>query len=129
MAMQEADLIIALGTRLDDRVTGNVAKFAPAARAATAEGRGGIVHFEIMPKNINKVAQATEAVEGDVADNLTASIPHIKEVAARPEWLGQIDEWKKHFPFNAFSRDTSNGLIKSQVGIEELSKTDRAHRG
>ncbi|CAI4212123.1 unnamed protein product [Parascedosporium putredinis] len=56
MAMQEADLIIALGARFDDR-------FAPGARAAAAEGRGGIVHFEIMPKNINKVVQATEAVE------------------------------------------------------------------
>jgi len=122
MAMQEADLIIALGARFDDRVTGNVAKFAPAARAAAAEGRGGIVHFEIMPKNINKVVQATEAVEGDVADNLAALLPHIKEVAARPEWFSQIDGWKKRFPFNAFSRDTSNGLIKPQVVIEELSK-------
>lgn len=54
MAMQEADLIIALGARFDDRVTGNIAKFAPQAKAAAAEKRGGIVHFEIMPKNINK---------------------------------------------------------------------------
>jgi len=122
MAMQEADLIIALGARFDDRVTGNIAKFAPAAKAAAAEGRGGIVHFEIMPKNINKVVQATEAVEGDVADNLAILLPYIKEVAARPEWFGQIDGWKKRFPFNAFSRDTSNGLIKPQVVIEELSK-------
>lgn len=59
VAMQEADLIIALGARFDDRVTGSVAKFAPAAKAAASLGRGGIVHFEIMPKNINKVVQAT----------------------------------------------------------------------
>ena len=52
LAMQEADLIIALGARFDDRVTGSVAKFAPQAKAAAEEGRGGIVHFEIMPKNI-----------------------------------------------------------------------------
>ncbi|RPB23789.1 acetolactate synthase I/II/III large subunit [Terfezia boudieri ATCC MYA-4762] len=122
MAMQEADLIIALGARFDDRVTGNVAKFAPAAKAAATEGRGGIVHFEIMPKNINKVVQATEAVEGDVAVNLAALLPHIKEVAARPEWFGQINGWKKRFPFNAFNRDTSNGFIKPQVVMEELSK-------
>lgn len=122
MAMQEADLIIALGARFDDRVTGNIAKFAPAAKAAAAEGRGGIVHFEIMPKNINKVVQATEAVEGDVADNLAALLPYIKEVAARPEWFGQIDGWKRRFPFNSFSRDTSNGLIKPQIVVEELSK-------
>ncbi|KAF8477510.1 thiamine diphosphate-binding protein [Kalaharituber pfeilii] len=122
MAMQEADLIIALGARFDDRVTGNIAKFAPAAKAAAAEGRGGIVHFEIMPKNINKVVQATEAVEGDVADNLALLLPHIKEVPSRPEWFGQIDQWKKRYPFNAFSRDTSNGLIKPQIVIEELSR-------
>ena len=52
LAMQEADVIIALGARFDDRVTGAVAKFAPQAKAAEKEGRGGIVHFEIMPKNI-----------------------------------------------------------------------------
>ena len=52
LAIQEADLIIALGARFDDRVTGSVAKFAPQAKAAEKEGRGGIVHFEIMPKNI-----------------------------------------------------------------------------
>lgn len=122
MAMQEADLIIALGARFDDRVTLNVAKFAPAAKAAALEGRGGIVHFEIMPKNINKVVQATEAVEGDVADNLAILLPHINEVSSRPEWFGQIDGWKKRFPLNHFNRDTSNGLIKPQVVIEELSR-------
>ena len=52
LAMQEADVIIALGARFDDRVTGSVAKFAPQAKAAEKAGRGGIVHFEIMPKNI-----------------------------------------------------------------------------
>lgn len=52
LAMQESDLIIALGARFDDRVTGNLGKFAPQAKAAEKEKRGGIVHFEIMPKNI-----------------------------------------------------------------------------
>lgn len=121
MAMQEADLIIALGARFDDRVTGNIAKFAPAAKLAASEGRGGIVHFEIMPKNINKVVQATEAVEGDVADNLSILMPHVNTVDSRPEWFGQIQAWKKRFPFD-FDRDTSNGMIKPQVVIEELSK-------
>lgn len=52
LAIQEADVLIALGARFDDRVTGNLEKFAPAAKAAEKEKRGGIVHFEIMPKNI-----------------------------------------------------------------------------
>lgn len=88
LAMQEADLIIALGARFDDRITGFVPKFAPAAKAAALEKRGGIVHFEIMPKNINKVVQATEAVEGDVTANLTQLLPlvEMRSMEKRKEW-------------------------------------------
>ena len=121
MAMQEADLIIALGGRFDDRVTGSVAKFAPQAKAAAAEGRGGIVHFEIMPKNINKVVQATEAVEGDVSENLALLVPQVKSVSERPEWFQQINDWKKRFPLSDFERGTPDGLIKPQEVIEKLS--------
>ncbi|KAL8866345.1 MAG: hypothetical protein Q9174_006361, partial [Haloplaca sp. 1 TL-2023] len=114
MAMQEADLIIALGARFDDRVTGSIAKFAPQAKAAAAEKRGGIVHFEIMPKNINKVVQATEAVEGDVAANLAALLPHVNYKPERPEWFSQINDWKSRLPF-AYDKGTPTGLIKPQT--------------
>lgn len=122
MAMQEADLIIALGARFDDRVTGAVAKFAPQAKAAAAEGRGGIVHFEVMPKNINKVVQATEAVEGDVTQNLGILLPKVKAVSERPEWFAQINDWKKRFPLSAFEKGTPDGLIKPQELIQKLSE-------
>ena len=121
MAMQEADLIIALGGRFDDRVTGSISKFAPQAKAAAAEGRGGIVHFEIMPKNINKVVQATEAVEGDVATNVTFLLPQVNEVKERPEWFAQIKDWKDRFPLSSYERETPEGLIKPQQFIEKLS--------
>lgn len=120
LAMQEADLIIALGARFDDRVTGSVAKFAPQAKVAASENRGGIVHFEIMPKNINKVVQATEAVEGDVATNLAMLLPHVLPKSSRPEWFSQIKDWKTRFPFN-YERETADGLIKPQSLIEKLS--------
>lgn len=120
MAMQEADLILALGARFDDRITGAVAKFAPAAKAAAAEGRGGIVHFEIMPKNINKVIQATEAVAGDVGSSLTQMLPLVNIVKDRPEWTAQIADWKKRFPW-AYEKEGANGLIKPQTVIEKLS--------
>ncbi|KAF2852345.1 acetolactate synthase [Plenodomus tracheiphilus IPT5] len=120
MAMQEADLILALGARFDDRITGAIAKFAPAAKAAAAEGRGGIVHFEIMPKNINKVVQATEAVEGDVGTNLTRLMPLLNIVKERPEWFAQIDDWKKRFPW-AYEKEGENGFIKPQTVMEKLS--------
>ncbi|KAL9582764.1 MAG: hypothetical protein Q9212_003113 [Teloschistes hypoglaucus] len=121
MAMQEADLIIALGARFDDRVTGSIAKFAPQAKAAAAQKRGGIVHFEVMPKNINKIVQANEAVVGDVATNLAALIPHVKPKPSRPEWFSQINDWKARFPF-AYEKETPDGLIKPQSVIEKLSK-------
>jgi acetolactate synthase-1/2/3 large subunit len=121
MAVQEADLIIALGARFDDRVTLNVAKFAPQAKAAAAAKRGGIVHFEIMPKNINKVVQATEAVEGDVTVNLAELLPKVKTVRDRPEWFAQIKDWKERFPLSAYEKGTSDGLIKPQELIAKLS--------
>lgn len=123
MAMQEADLIIALGGRFDDRVTLKVAGFAPAAKAAAAEGRGGIVQFEIMPKNINKVVQATEAVEGDVGTNLARMMPMVeaKSMEERKEWFGKINEWKKKWPLNDFERTGDSGRIKPQEMIEQLS--------
>lgn len=124
MAIQEADLIIALGARFDDRVTLSVAKFAPGAKAAAAEGRGGIVHFEIMPKNINKVVQATEAIEGDVGSNLRQLIPHleIRSMEDRKEWFGKINAWKKKWPLSDYERAERTGHIKPQTLIEELSK-------
>jgi len=124
MAMQEADLILALGARFDDRVTGNINAFAPQARAAAAEGRGGIVHFEIMPKNINKVVEATEAVEGDVTDSLSLLLPLVRTVekSSREEWFGQIKQWKEKFPFTYYPSKPGE-KIKPQAVIECLSDT------
>ena len=120
MAMQESDLIIALGARFDDRVTGSIAKFAPQAKLAAAENRGGIVHFEVLPKNINKVVQATEAVEGDVVTNVRLLLPFVERRVERPEWFSQINDWKKRFPFD-YARATPDSLIKPQTVIETLS--------
>ncbi|KAF4966509.1 hypothetical protein FZEAL_10644 [Fusarium zealandicum] len=124
MAMQEADLIIALGARFDDRVTLSIAKFAPGAKAAAAEGRGGIVHFEIMPKNINKVVQATEAIEGDVATNLQQLLPYldIKSMEDRKEWFDKINGWKEKWPLSHYERAERGELIKPQTLIEQLSE-------
>ena len=120
MSMQEADLIIALGARFDDRVTGSVAKFAPQAKLAASEGRGGIVHFEVLPKNINKIVQANEAVEGDVAANVAQLLPLVDSIPERPEWFSQINDWKSRFPFD-YARAKPDGLIKPQTVIETLS--------
>ncbi|KAL2868303.1 acetolactate synthase catalytic subunit [Aspergillus lucknowensis] len=121
LAMQEADLIIAIGARFDDRVTGSIAKFAPQAKLAASENRGGIVHFEIMPKNINKVVQANEAVEGDCAENIRHLLPLVQPVTERPEWFAQINDWKSRFPLSLYEQQTPEGPIKPQALIGKLS--------
>jgi acetolactate synthase-1/2/3 large subunit len=121
-AIQKADLIIALGARFDERVTGTITKFAPEARLAALEKRGGIIHFEISPKNINKVVEATEAVEGDVGANLAKLLPLVNKVepSSRKEWFDQIDEWKNEFPLT-YQEDKIGEPIRPQTVIKRLS--------
>lgn len=95
MAIQEADVVLALGARFDDRVTGDIAKFAPGALAAARQGCGGILHFEISPKNVNKVVQATEAIISDLGITLPLLLPKICPVQLRDDWFGKIVEWKR----------------------------------
>lgn len=125
-AIQNADLIIALGARFDDRVTCNVSKFAPAARLAAQQGKGGIVHFEISPKNINKVVEATEAIEGDVTRNLDAFLPLVKEVKERKEWMSQIKQWKEQYPYN-YTKETPGSKIKPQTLIQEIARQSETY--
>lgn len=125
-AIQNADLILALGARFDDRVTGNVSKFAPAARLAALQGKGGIIHFEISPKNINKVVEATEAIEGDVTRNLDAFLPLIKEVKDRKEWMSQIKQWKDKYPYS-YMKETPGSKIKPQTLIQEIARQSETY--
>ncbi|CAJ0839467.1 4136_t:CDS:10, partial [Entrophospora sp. SA101] len=127
LAMQNADLIIALGARFDDRVTGRLTHFALEAKRAAKEKRGGIIHFEISPKNINKVVQATEAIEGDVATNLGKILPLI-ESSERKEWFGQIEEWKRKFPWTYSKPTSSDKPLKPQQFIEELDRQTQGYK-
>jgi len=120
LAMQTADVIVALGARFDDRVTLNLKKFAPAAKKAALSGRGGIYHFEIMPKNINKIVEATQAVEGDVTTNLKHMLPLI-EKKSRSAWVSQVQEWKRKYPFS-YVPAKPGAALKPQAVIEELNR-------
>ncbi|CCO26390.1 acetolactate synthase I/II/III large subunit [Rhizoctonia solani AG-1 IB] len=119
LAMQNADVIIALGARFDDRVTGKVDAFAPAARAAAEQKRGGIIHFEIQPKNINKVVDASIAILGDVTHNLGALVPLIKP-SPRETWFQEIKEWKTKYPFVYDKSEPGKTKMKPQEVIKEL---------
>lgn len=120
LAMQQADVIIALGARFDDRVTGKVDTFAPAARAAAAQGRGGIIHFEIQPKNINKVVEASIPILGDVVSNMATLVPMMK-ASPRTEWFADIQSWKKDYPFT-YEKSAKDARMKPQEVVEELDR-------
>ena len=123
-AMRDADVIVSIGARFDDRVTGNVATFAPGARAAEREGRGGIIHFDIAPENINKAVPVAIGVEGDAKKNLELLHPLLTrhdaaEATDRSAWLKQIAAWKEEAPF-AFDHDEREFHLKPQAVIKEL---------
>ena len=120
LAVQSADLIIALGARFDDRVTGNLKRFAPAARRAAMSHKGGIVQFEISPKNVNKTVHVDDSVEGDVGTNLKYFLEMVQH-RDRIEWIDQLNEWKAKYPFY-YTPSKPGEKIKPQRVIEELNR-------
>jgi acetolactate synthase-1/2/3 large subunit len=108
-AVQESDLLIAVGARFDDRVTGKIATFAPHAK---------IVHIDIDPASISKNVHVDIPVVGD-AGHILAEL--IKEVEYRPReaWFKKIADWKKKYPFRF---DAKSPNIKPQYIIEEVCK-------
>ncbi|KAJ5669025.1 hypothetical protein N7462_010095 [Penicillium macrosclerotiorum] len=127
-AIQKAGLIIALGARFDEQATGNVGKFAPAAKFAATEGKGGIVYFDISIDQISRIFHVTEAVEGNIQESWTDLLPFVGAVAHRPEWLGQIERWKKQYPLFSIGthyRASANGKVDPQLLIRTLSEMTR----
>ena len=122
--MQASDLIIAVGSRFDDRTTGLLGKYAPVAKAAAAEGKGGFVHFDIEPSQIGRVLSATVAVAGDCKGALQTLLPMVDpgtaSTPARQEWARHCEELKEKFPFS-YTPCTDN-KIKTQQVIEALYK-------
>jgi len=108
-AVQECDLLIAVGARFDDRVTGKIATFAPHAK---------IVHIDIDPSSISKNVHVDIPVVGDARHILTELT---KEVEHRPReaWFAKIAEWKQKFPFRY---DAKSSIIKPQYVIEEVCR-------
>lgn len=110
-AVDEADLLIAVGVRFDDRVTGKVAEFAR---------HGFIVHIDIDPSEINKNKPVHVPIVADVND----ALGQLNEIVEPPEaslddWHAQIAAWKQEDPF---AYDTSYPGILPQEAIAELSK-------
>ncbi|RXK35395.1 acetolactate synthase, mitochondrial [Tremella mesenterica] len=124
IAMQEADVIIALGARFDDRVTGKVDTFAPAAKAAALLNQGGIIHFEIQPKNINKIVEAHVPVLGDVVASLAELVPQIEQ-KDRSAWIARCNANKERLPFS-YTPSQPGEKLKPQEVVKELNKQAEA---
>lgn len=84
-AVQACDVLIAIGMRFDDRVTGKLDEFAPNAK---------VVHFELDPSEIGKNVKPTVAVLGDCKETLAALLPQIQP-NHHPQWLQMIEEWRE----------------------------------
>jgi len=107
-AVQDADLLIAIGARFDDRVTGTLETFAPKAK---------IIHIDVDPSSIAKTVKVDIPVVGDAKAVLAEMLPSI-EHRDRKAWLEQIKAWKKRYPFSY----REDGTIKPQYVIEQISQ-------
>ncbi len=112
-AVQECDCLIAVGARFDDRVTGNLATFAPHAK---------IIHIDIDPSSISKTVDVDVPVVGDARYSLQAMLPLI-ENRQRPGWFEQIQVWKDKFPFKYFDDSVHS---KPQYVIEEINRQTKS---
>ena len=105
-AIQEADLLIALGMRFDDRVTGNLKTYAPHAKK---------IHVEIDPSEINKNVKVNVGIVGDVRVVLDQLLPGIQR-QTHPEWLNRIRDWQEDSDErDIINRDGDGKLLSAQV--------------
>ena len=106
-AVTGCDLLIAIGSRFDDRVTGKIDEFAPHAK---------IIHFDIDPASISKTIKVDIPIVGDARNILQELLKHIHFVE-RKEWFDKIKHWKEK---NPLSYNDSGSVIKPQYVIEQI---------
>jgi len=106
-ATMESDLIIAVGARFDDRVTGRIDTFAPDAM---------VIHIDLDPTSISKNVHVDIPIVGDAKDSLKKLIGYIKTKPETENWLKKIEEWKKKHPL-AYKNDDK---LKPQFIIEQI---------
>jgi acetolactate synthase-1/2/3 large subunit len=109
-AIQEADLLIALGMRFDDRVTGKPETYAPSAKK---------IHCELDPAEINKVVRVDVALVGDVRDTLSALLPLVAR-AERSAWLSRIYEVKGDAAVRDIQSMPDNGRLFAAHVMHDL---------
>jgi acetolactate synthase-1/2/3 large subunit len=106
-AVTESDLIIAIGARFDDRVTGKIASFAPNAK---------IIHIDIDPAEISKNVRVDIPIVGDVKRVLQKLMPMLKQTRTK-EWMEKVHTWKREYPL-----EFEETGLKPQYVVREISR-------
>jgi acetolactate synthase-1/2/3 large subunit len=106
-ALNKADLVIAVGARFDDRVTGKVSAFAPGAK---------VIHFDVDAAEVGKIRHAEIPVVGPLKVALAQLTAEVREADHGP-WLRQLADWRQQFPFRYAKAD---GVLKPQTAVEAL---------
>ncbi|MGH2810114.1 MAG: thiamine pyrophosphate-dependent enzyme, partial [Actinomycetota bacterium] len=116
-SMQKADLLISIGPRFDDRVTGHLSGFAPFAK---------IIHADIDPAEIGKNRAVDVPIVGDAGAVTAALIAEMQEEIGRsgkPDytpWVRQLDDWRKKYPLKYTQQE--DGPIKPQFAIDKIGE-------
>ena len=110
-AVMESDLLIAIGARFDDRVTGKVSDFAPHAK---------IVHIDVDPTAISKSVKVDIPVVGD-AKNVLLQLNKVVKKGNYKEWIKKIKEWKKNYPLTY----DNNSELKPQYVVEKINEVTK----
>ena len=119
--LQEATCIIALGSRFDDRTTGNLKYYAPKAFEAYKNDEGGIIHVNINNDEINKVVESHFNFNEDCGVFLNRILPNI-EYNERKKWINKINYYKKHHNFQYRTNGCRIYMENVLKGIYEKTK-------
>ncbi|BBK42449.1 acetolactate synthase [Allostella vacuolata] len=119
LVMHGCDLMVAVGSRFDDRVTGNLTKFSPGSRK---------IHIDIDPSSINKNVRVDLPIIGDAGATIAAILAEWKRRKAKPDrvalkaWWKQIEEWRAR---DCFRYEATDRVIKPQYALERLYAATR----
>ncbi len=114
MAMHDCDVLIAIGARFDDRVTGVISEFCPDAK---------IIHIDVDPASISKTVRVDIPIVGEVGAVLTELLIQVKDHKKKPNkktlaaWWKSIDKWRN---IDCLQYDRESALIKPQYVVEQL---------
>jgi len=112
-AVSKADLLLAVGARFDDRVTGNLQTFAPEAR---------FIHIDLDPAEISKNVAVDVPIVGDAKKVLAALLAELKKLGLSPDrhlpWMKQVETWKKRHPLVV--RDSEDGEIMPEWAVRKI---------